>query len=47
MPLFHSHRPNPPIVLLTDFGFRDSYVGVMKGVIRTISRRDRDHGPFA
>ena len=38
MPLFHSHRPIPTIVLLTDFGFRDSYVGVMKGVIRTISR---------
>ena len=26
------------IVLLTDFGFKDSYVGVMKGVIRGISR---------
>jgi S-adenosylmethionine hydrolase len=26
----------PSIVLLTDFGFRDSYVGVMKGVIRRI-----------
>jgi len=26
----------PPIVLLTDFGFRDSYVGVMKGVIKGI-----------
>ena len=38
MALFHPHRPSPLIVLLTDFGFRDSYVGVMKGVIRTISR---------
>jgi S-adenosylmethionine hydrolase len=28
----------PSIVLLTDFGFRDSYVGVMKGVIRRICR---------
>jgi S-adenosylmethionine hydrolase len=27
-------RTAAPIVLLTDFGFRDSYVGVMKGVIR-------------
>jgi hypothetical protein len=25
-------------VLLTDFGFKDSYVGAMKGVIRSISR---------
>jgi len=31
-----SSRPSPLIVLLTDFGFRDSYVGVMKGVIRGI-----------
>ena len=29
-------RATPPIVLLTDFGFRDSYAGVMKGVIRGI-----------
>lgn len=35
---FRLYRPSPAIVLLTDFGFRDSYVGVMKGVIRTISR---------
>ena len=27
-------RTAAPIVLLTDFGFRDSYVGVMKGVIK-------------
>lgn len=26
-----------PIVLLTDFGYRDPYVGVMKGVIKTIN----------
>jgi len=38
MALFHLHKPAPPIVLLTDFGFRDSYVGVMKGVIRSVSR---------
>lgn len=38
MPLFQSSKPAPLIVLLTDFGFRDSYVGVMKGVIRTICR---------
>ncbi len=38
MPRFSRHRPPAPIVLLTDFGFRDSYVGVMKGVIRGISR---------
>lgn len=33
-----SPRTAPPIVLLTDFGFRDSYVGVMKGVICNICR---------
>jgi S-adenosylmethionine hydrolase len=38
MPRFSRHRPSAPIVLLTDFGFRDSYVGVMKGVIRGLSR---------
>jgi len=27
----------PPIVLLTDFGYRDHYVGVMKGVIAAIA----------
>ena len=26
-----------PIVLLTDFGYRDHYAGVMKGVIATIA----------
>ncbi len=35
---FALHRTPPPIVLLTDFGYRDSYVGVMKGVIRKICR---------
>jgi hypothetical protein len=39
MARFSLHKSPPPtIVLLTDFGFRDSYVGVMKGVIRNISR---------
>ena len=28
---------NPPIVILTDFGTSDPYVGIMKGVIATIS----------
>lgn len=37
MQFFHQ-KTTPPIVLLTDFGFRDSYVGVMKGVIRTVCR---------
>jgi S-adenosyl-L-methionine hydrolase (adenosine-forming) len=37
-----SHRPvsrsaNPPIVLLSDFGYRDHYAGVMRGVIATIA----------
>jgi len=31
-----TNEPVPPIVLLTDFGFRDSYAGVMKGVISGI-----------
>ncbi len=35
---FRLHRPSTTIALLTDFGFRDSYVGVMKGVIRSICR---------
>jgi len=30
---FGLYKSPRPIVLLTDFGFRDSYVGVMKGVI--------------
>ncbi len=38
----------PPIVLMTDFGLRDPYVGVMKGVIAGISPRtpviDLTHG---
>ena len=33
MAKFGFARKPPPIVLLTDFGFRDYYVGVMKGVI--------------
>jgi S-adenosyl-L-methionine hydrolase (adenosine-forming) len=37
MPIFtRTNEPVPAIVLLTDFGFRDSYVGVMKGVISGI-----------
>jgi S-adenosyl-L-methionine hydrolase (adenosine-forming) len=31
------HRNPPPIALLTDFGYRDHYVGVMKGVIAGIA----------
>lgn len=38
MARFGIYKPPPPIVLLTDFGFKDSYVGVMKGVIRSICR---------
>jgi S-adenosylmethionine hydrolase len=34
---FGRTRTLRPIVLLTDFGFRDSYVGVMKGVISGIT----------
>jgi S-adenosyl-L-methionine hydrolase (adenosine-forming) len=30
-------KPVPPIVLLSDFGHRDHYVGVMKGVIASIA----------
>jgi hypothetical protein len=33
MARFSFSSPAPPIVLLTDFGFEDSYVGIMKGVI--------------
>ncbi len=36
MARFTFHKTAPPIALLTDFGFKDSYVGVMKGVIRGI-----------
>ncbi|ASQ91161.1 hypothetical protein CHL67_09755 [Prosthecochloris sp. GSB1] len=34
-----AHRNQPPIVLLTDFGLRDPYVGIMKGVIAGIAPR--------
>jgi S-adenosyl-L-methionine hydrolase (adenosine-forming) len=30
-------RTHPPIALLTDFGYRDHYAGVMRGVIATIA----------
>jgi len=33
----HEGRRKPPIALLTDFGYRDHYVGVMKGVIASIA----------
>lgn len=36
-----SDSPTPTIVLLTDFGVRDGYVGVMKGVIASIAPRAR------
>lgn len=32
-----SKRTSPPIVLMTDFGTHDTYVGVMKGVIADIA----------
>jgi S-adenosyl-L-methionine hydrolase (adenosine-forming) len=32
-----SEKNTAPIVLLTDFGYRDHYVGVMKGVIASIA----------
>ena len=38
MARFSLSKSASPIVLLTDFGYRDSYVGVMKGVIRRICR---------
>jgi S-adenosylmethionine hydrolase len=47
MPPRPSRRKNPssaksaPIALLTDFGYRDHYVGVMKGVIATIAPNAR------
>lgn len=41
-------KSSPPIVLMTDFGLRDPYVGVMKGVIAGISPQtpviDLTHG---
>ena len=33
----HEGERKPPIALLTDFGYRDHYVGVMKGVIASIA----------
>jgi len=36
MAKFSFYRSTPPIALLTDFGFKDNYVGVMKGVICNI-----------
>ena len=33
----HDGKNKPPIALLTDFGYRDHYVGVMKGVIASIA----------
>lgn len=30
-------RAKPPIAILTDFGYRDPYVGIMKGVINKIA----------
>src|SRR5713101_9532235 len=30
-------KSGPPIAILTDFGYRDHYVGVMKGVIASIA----------
>lgn len=39
---------NPPIVLLTDFGLQDAFVGILKGVILTINPKaaivDLSHG---
>ncbi len=32
-----SSREKPPIAILTDFGYRDHYVGAMKGVIASIA----------
>jgi S-adenosyl-L-methionine hydrolase (adenosine-forming) len=34
-------RIRPPIAILTDFGYRDHYAGVMKGVIAAIAPRAR------
>lgn len=33
----HAGRRKPPIALLTDFGYRDHYAGVMRGVIASIA----------
>jgi S-adenosyl-L-methionine hydrolase (adenosine-forming) len=44
----HKPNSNAPIVLLTDFGYRDHYAGVMRGVIATIAPKanviDLTHG---
>ncbi len=34
-------KDKPPVVLLTDFGLKDLFVGVLKGVISTINPRTR------
>jgi S-adenosylmethionine hydrolase len=34
---FASRTADPPIVLLTDFGYRDHYAGVIRGVIATLA----------
>ncbi|MGH7779901.1 MAG: SAM hydrolase/SAM-dependent halogenase family protein [Candidatus Binataceae bacterium] len=43
-----ANRPAPVIAILTDFGYRDHYAGVMKGVIAKIAPRaqviDLTHG---
>ena len=36
MARFSFSRERPPIALLTDFGYKDNYVGVMKGVIHSL-----------
>ncbi|MBS3764536.1 MAG: SAM-dependent chlorinase/fluorinase, partial [Planctomycetes bacterium] len=41
MPTISFHKTRPPIALLTDFGTRDNYVGVMKGVIYRICAEAR------
>jgi len=41
MPRFSLAKRRHPIVLLTDFGFRDYYVGVMKGVIYGVAPEAR------
>ena len=37
MTIADREKTAPPIALLTDFGYRDHYVGVMKGVIASIA----------
>src|SRR5713101_1600457 len=36
-PMPRAATRNDPIAILTDFGYRDHYVGVMKGVIESIA----------